>query len=97
MGQRIEITSSVTLGNVAVFDTDRTLGGQDGDRFTAADQAESAETVPADLARRLFAADENIQSVYVTSNLVTVERGTGWDDEAIDDASTLIAELFLFY
>lgn len=97
MGQKIEITSAVTLGNVAVFDTDRTLGGQDGDRFRSADEAETLTTVPADLARRLFAADEKTQSVFITSNLVTVERATGWDEDAIKVAGDVIAELFLFY
>ena len=97
MGQKIEITSSSVLGDVAVFDTDRSLGGQDGDRFRSVEEAGEATTLPADLAGRIFSSDAAVQSVYVTSNVVTVERGDGWDETAVEATGAVISEFFLFY
>ena len=97
MGQKIEISSSVTLGDVAVFDTDRSLSGQDGERYRSVDEAESGNTYPAGLAKRLFSEVEGVRSVYVTSNLVTVEREDGWDDGSLEQASSVIGGFFAFY
>lgn len=97
MGQKIEIASSVTIGDVAVFDTDRSLTGQDGERYRSDGEAEARSTVPAGLARRLFSADQAVRSVYVTSNIVTIERDGGWDDTTLDQTGALISNLFLFY
>lgn len=97
MGQKIEITSAVTIGDVAVFDTDRTLGGQDGERYKSVDETEAKTTYPAGVAKHLFSADEAVRSVYVTSNVVTVDRDGGWDEAALDEAGELISNFFLFY
>jgi hypothetical protein len=97
VGQKIEITSAVTIGDVAVYDTDRSLSGQDGERYRSAAEAETGTTIPADLSRRLFANDEAVISVYVTSNVVTVERTGGWDGDALDSTGSVITDFFLFY
>lgn len=97
MGQKIEISSSVTLGDVAVFDTDRSLSGQDGERYRSAEEAASGNTYPAGLAGRLFADVSAVKSVYVTSNLLTIEREGGWDDDTIAEASAVIGGFFAFY
>ena len=97
MGQKIEITSSITIGDVAVFDTDRTLGGQDGERFRSVDEAEAGTTYPAGVAKTLLTADAGVKSVYVNSNVVSVERAGGWDDDALDQAGKLIRDFFSFY
>ena len=97
MGQKIEITRSVTIGDVVVFDTDRTFSGQDGERYQSAGEAEAGTTYPAALAGRLFAVDAAVCSVYVTSNIVTIEREGGWDDGAVDQSGSIISDFFLFY
>lgn len=97
MGQKIEISSSVTLGDVAVFDTDRSLSGQDGERYRSVDEAANGSTYPAGLAGRLFADVDGVTSVYVTSNLVTIERAGGWDEERLDRAASVIREFFAYY
>ncbi len=97
MGQKIEITSAVTVGDVAVFDTDRTLSGQDGERYRSVDETEAKTTYPAGVAKRLLSADEAVRSVYVTSNVVSVDREGGWNETALDEAGELIRSFFLFY
>lgn len=97
MGQKIEITSSVTIGDVAVFDTDRSLGGQDGERYRSVDEAAAGTTYPAALAKKLLSADDAVKSVYVNSNVVSVEKAGGWDAGALDRAGALIGDFFLFY
>jgi hypothetical protein len=97
LGQKIEITSSVTIGDVAVFDTDRTLGGQDGERFRSVDEASAGTTYPAALATTLLSDDEDAKSVYVNSNVVSVERAGGWDAGSLEQTGSLISNFFLFY
>lgn len=94
MGQLIRVDSS-PMGRVALFSTDRSLTGQDGVSF-------SPETVdgtdpPHDLARRLFGADRLIDHVHILSNTVSVRRLQTWDDEAVDRAAGVIANLFIYY
>lgn len=96
MGQTITVDSSV-VGEVAVFDTNRSLTGQDGGEFASADDAAGADGFDAQLAARLFASDEAVQAVYVLSNALTVQRAGGWDDAALAKASTVIREFFVFY
>ncbi|HSR44657.1 MAG TPA: hypothetical protein VLT15_05410 [Acidimicrobiia bacterium] len=97
MGQKIEIASSTTIGDVAVFDTDRTLSGQDGERYRSLDETEGRTTYPAGVARAILSGDGAVQSVYITSNVVTIERRGGWDEESITEAGRLISDFFLFY
>ncbi len=97
MGQKIEISSAETIGDVAIFDTDRSLSGQDGERYRSAADATASSTLPARLAVRLFDADEALRSVYVTSNVVSVERAGGWDEGALEETGTLLSEFFAFY
>lgn len=95
MGQPIEVTSSV-VEDIAMFDTDRTITGQDGDSFTP-EQASGATSFPGDLAERLFAEVAGIDHVFVASNQVVVRRPHGWDDHVIAGATKTIADFFLFY
>jgi hypothetical protein len=94
MGQPIELTS-IVLGDVALFDTDRCITGQDGAGFTRDEAVE--DSFPARLAGRLFSADEALDHVFVGSNQVVVRRPSGWDDAALAAASAAIASFFVFY
>lgn len=93
MGQSVEIKDTVTLGDVLLIDTDRSLTGQDG-------QAMAPGTVghgfPGRLAARLFALDLGIDHVFVLQNTVTVRRPEGWD-EASAGLVTDVANGFLRY
>jgi hypothetical protein len=94
MGQPIELTS-IVLGDVAVFDGDRSITGQDGSGFTRAEVG--ADGVPARLAARLFEADGALEHVFVASSQVVARRSGDWDDEAVAAVSDVIRGFFVFY
>ena len=96
MGQTIELKSTV-LGDTALFDTDRSISGQDGQGFDSAGKAGADPTAAGRLAARVFESDAEIDHVFVLSNQVTVRREGGWNDEAVDRAAAAIRDSFVFY
>lgn len=96
MGQTITVETRV-VGDVAIFDTNRSLTGQDGAGYGSADEAATGEDFPAELARRLFAKDESVSHVWVQSNAATVRRNGGWPAGALAAASGVISDFFVFY
>ena len=93
MGQRIEVTAT-PMGEVALFSTDRSITGQDGLEF---DSRPEADDPPSALAQRLFDQVEGIDHVFVLSNMATVRRSTVWDENTLEEAAEVIAELFVYY
>lgn len=93
MGQLIEVETT-TVGNVAVFDLDRSLTGQDARVFAGPSNDPSP---PATLARRLWESDDALSSVHVLSNIVTIHRDGGWDDGRLQSARNTIANLFVYW
>ena len=96
MGQLIEV-DHLLLDDVAVFDTDRTLSGQDGETFASAAAAEASNTFPGQVARALFAALPSIVSVYVFSNTISARSRGGWKPEAADTAVGIIRNSLVHY
>ena len=96
MGQTIEVKSTV-LGDTALFDTDRSITGQDGQGFDSTVQAGADPTAAGRLAAQVFETDAGIDRVFVLSNQVTVRRDGGWNDEAVDGAAAAIRDAFVFY
>lgn len=96
MGMAITVSPARIVGDVAVFDTDRSVTGQDGAEFDSA-AAGAATTAAALLAQRLFAADAEVQHVFVASSQVVVRRRGAWDDPARDRAAAVIAGFFVHY
>jgi len=96
MGQLVTVASK-QLDRVVVFSADRSITGQDGASFGAAEDAAAAGGFPGDLAGRLFAADPAIDHVYVASSEVVVRRTAEWNAAALATASTTIEDLFRFY
>jgi len=94
MGQLIQVDAS-PMGRIAVFSTDRSLTGQDGISFSP--EAVDGSDPPHDLARRLFTADQEIDHIHVLSNTVSARRRQTWDAPAVERASDVIANLFIFY
>ena len=97
MGQRIEILSTETVGDVLVIDTNRTLGGQDGESYVDSDAARSQNTFPARLSVRLLDLDSHINRVFTLSNALTLRRSGGWTEGQVERVSESISEFFLFY
>ncbi|MXX00227.1 MAG: hypothetical protein F4Z41_10700 [Acidimicrobiia bacterium] len=97
MGQQIEILSTEMIGDVLVVDTNRTLGGQDGESYGDSDTARSQKTFPARLSVRLMDLDPHINRVFTLSNTLTLRRSGGWTGGQVERVSESIAEFFLFY
>lgn len=96
MGQPIQVDAT-RLDDVALFDTDRSITGQDGAGFGSAAEAEASHVFPGKLAARLFGADGSIDHVFVASNQVVARRSGGWSDDDVDAASRVISDFFLYY
>ena len=93
MGQRIEVAAT-PMGEVALFSTDRSITGQDGLEF---DSRPELDDPPSTLGRRLFDQIEGVDHVYILSNMATVRRSTVWDENTLEEAAEVIAELFVHY
>jgi len=96
LGQLIEV-DHLLLGEVAVFDTDRSLSGQEGETYRSAEAAGQADTFPARLAAELFEVTPSLTSVYVFSNTVSVRRFGGWTDDLLTAMSDTIRHSLAFY
>lgn len=94
MGQVISVEAT-PLGMIGLFTLDRSLTGQDGHSYaTPPDPVDD----PVDLlATRIFDADGSFERVHVLSNVVTVERQGGWDDQTLEATSRIISNLFVYY
>lgn len=97
MGQAIEVMKSTVLGDVAVFDTDRSLTGMDGYSYASGAEAAVDTNWSAQLAQRLFLADPTTTNVYVYSNTISVQRRGGWSDANREAVATIIAHFFMVY
>lgn len=97
MGQQIEVLSTQTVDDVLVIDTNRTLGGQDGEGFEDAEAARSGVTFPARLSARLMDLDSRINRVFTLSNTLTVRREGGWPPQEVERVTGSVAEFFLYY
>lgn len=95
MGQRIVLRASAVVGDVALFDTDRTFGGQDGESFASLEEAKEAISFSGRLAERIFEADAAVTNVFVQSNQVSVARNGGWDDTG--GIGSVIERFFIHY
>lgn len=97
MGQQIEVLSTRTVGDVLLVDTNRSLGGQDGEGYEDPDAARSGVTFPALLSARLMDLDSQIDRVFTLSNTLTVRRRGGWPASEVERLSASVSEFFLFY
>ncbi len=95
MGQQMTVAPQA-VGDVAIFDTNRSITGQDGAAYTPAETPE-ADDFGTQLAARLFTADPAIDHVFVQSNVATVRRPGGWDEATLAHAADIIGRFFLFY
>jgi ferredoxin--NADP+ reductase len=82
------------MGNVAMFDLDRSLTGQDGVSFF---ESPPGSAPPETLARRLWESDNRIQSVHILSNTVSVDHGHDWNEDDVESVSEIIANLFIHW
>lgn len=95
MGQKIELKTTSFNKNI-IFDLNRSLSGQDGITYHNIADASLNEEVSAQLALKLFQFSEDIDSIFIQSNIVTVNfdknMGTG-----VEEFSKQIENFFLYY
>lgn len=96
MGQQIEVHYSL-LGDVALFDTDRSLSGQDGESYTNSETAAGSGTFPGQVAAALLAEVSSIESVYVFSNTISVKRTGGWTTGGAEAAAAILRNALVYY
>ena len=96
MGQLIEV-DHVLLGDVAVFDTDRSFSGQEGETFPDAEAAAASDTFSGLVANALFEAVPSLISVYVFSNALSIRRLGTWTDEQASAAAGIIRNSLVHY
>ncbi len=96
MGQPIEVQAQI-VGDIAIFDTDRSITGQDGVGFDSAETARTTAGLPARLAVQLLEGDAGLRHVFFLSNTVSARREGGWPEEAQSAAVHAIEQFFLFY
>lgn len=96
MGQLIEVEHLV-LGDVALFDTDRSFSGQEGETYSDGATAAASSTYPGRVAAALFAAVPSLLSVYVFSNTVSVTRTGGWSTDHLGTAGEVIRNSLIHY
>ena len=95
MGQKIELKTTSFNKNI-IFDLNRSLSGQDAITYHIIADASLHEELSAQLALKLFKFSEDIESIFIQSNIVTVNfdknMGTG-----VEEFSKQIENFFLFY
>lgn len=96
MGQPILVQRRVQ-GDIATFSGDRSLTGQDGARYFAADGVPDNGKLSAAIAMRFFDLDPEIDYVYVAYNHVMVRRPGGWDEGLLEAADEALERFFVFY
>ncbi|MDC3226844.1 NifU N-terminal domain-containing protein [Acidimicrobiaceae bacterium] len=95
MGQKIELKTT-QFGKNVIFDLNRSLSGQDGETYHNIAHASLSNETSAQLALKLFQYSSDIESIFIQSNVVTVNFSKNMGT-AIKEFETQIEDFFLFY
>jgi len=95
MGQKIELKTTKFNKNV-IFDLNRSLSGQDGVTYHNIAHASLTDDVSAQLALKLFQFSNDIDNIFIQSNVVTINF-TANIGTAVDEYEKQIEDFFLFY
>ena len=95
MGQKIELKTT-QFGKNVIFDLNRSLSGQDGETYHNIAHASLSNETSAQLALKLFQYSSDIESIFIQSNVVTVNFSKNMGT-AIKEFETQIEVFFLFY
>ena len=94
MGQIIEVKST-KLNKTIIFDLNRSVSGQEGMTFHNISEASLIPDVSGQLALKLFQETNDIETIFIQSNIVTVNfnRNLGSD---ISDVEETLKNFFVF-
>ena len=95
MGQKIELNTT-QFGKNVIFDLNRSLSGQDGETYYNIAHASLTNEISAQLAMKLFQFSNDIENIFIQSNVVTINFTKNMGT-AVTDFKKLIEDFFLFY
>ena len=95
MGQLIEVKTT-KLNKTIIFDLYRAVSGQEGMTFHNISEASLIPDVSGQLALKLFQETNDVDTIFIQSNVVTVNfnRNLGSD---ISEVEKTIENFFVFY
>ena len=95
MGQIIELKTT-KLNKSIILDLNRSVSGQEGMSFRNISEASLADDVSGKLAFELFKKINDIETIFIQSNVITINfsRNIGTETEVIVD---LVKNFFIFY
>lgn len=95
MGQVIEVKTT-KLNKTIIFDLNRSVSGQEGMTFSNISEASLISDVSGKLALKLFQDIEDIETIFIQSNIVTVNFHRNIGNDASEVENTL-KNFFIFY
>jgi len=95
MGQLIEV-SAKKFNKSIIFELNRSVSGQEGMTFHNISQASLIDEISGQLALELFQNLDEVESIFVQSNMVTINflRNIGDDTKVAEDT---LKNFFIFY
>ena len=95
MGQLIEVNTT-KLNKTIIFDLNRSVSGQEGMTFHNISEASLIPDVSGQLALKLFQETNDIDTIFIQSNIVTVNfnRNLGADTSEVEKT---LENFFVFY
>jgi len=95
MGQLIEVKTT-KLNKTIIFDLNRSVSGQEGMTFHNISEASLIPDVSGQLALKLFQETNDIDTIFIQSNIVTVNfnRNLGADTSEVEKT---LENFFVFY
>tara|TARA_B100000700_G_scaffold135040_1_gene150852 strand:- start:341 stop:649 length:309 start_codon:yes stop_codon:yes gene_type:complete len=95
MGQIIDVKLN-HIGKQVILDLNRSISSQEGVSFSNIAEASLDRTFCGDLALQLFQRFEEINSIYIQSNVITLSftHNLGTDIQHIKE---LVSQFFIFY
>jgi len=97
VGETIDQRERTTVGDVVILSLDRNLTSMATRSFDESPSDVAVDDFTALLAQRVFAADAGVSRVYAAANAIQVTRADGWDADAEDAISAIVADLYRFY
>tara|TARA_B100001113_G_scaffold271927_1_gene226673 strand:+ start:114 stop:413 length:300 start_codon:yes stop_codon:yes gene_type:complete len=95
MGQLIEVKTT-KLNKTIIFELNRSVSGQEGMTFHNISEASLIPDVSGQLALKLFQETSDIDTIFIQSNIVTVnfDRNIGSDTSEVEKT---LENFFVFY
>jgi len=95
MGQLIEVKTT-KLNKTIIFELNRSVSGQEGMTFHNISEASLIPDVSGQLALKLFQETSDIDTIFIQSNIVTVNFGRNIGSDTSEVEKTL-ENFFVFY